>query len=577
MDIYIMMISFFLGVLGVYMIIWGIFMLGSGSLFLYEWEFKNVLYLEMEFVLWFDWMSFMFMGLVMLISSVILLYSVWYMSGDFSIKRFIYMLLMFVFSMIMLIVSPNLVSVLLGWDGLGLVSYCLIIYYNNWSSYVSGMITVMFNRLGDVGILLSIGYLFSFGDWNVASFWGKDFVGEGVLLGSFIILGGMTSSAQIPFCSWLPIAMAAPTPVSSLVHSSTLVTAGVYLLIRYSDLTSYDELMGLGLLGGLTMMLSGLVANYEYDLSKIIALSTLSQLGFMFLLVSLNMIDMVFFHLLMHALFKALLFMFSGILIHMMSGLQDIRFMGGLFNNVPEILLLVFISGFSLMGIPFFMGFYSKDLAIEFCTMESLNFYVWFMLMVSLSLTIMYTVRLYLYMILNLSNYNGGVYSSLSDGLSNFLIISSWILVSFVLVSGGYLLSVIFPYLNLVILSSLLSYIIMNFMLLGVIGGVMVFKSSGMEMNMGYIGGSIYFIYIFFGSLIYMPSLSLWGSLSFMNIGYLSTKVCDKGWLEFNGGQGLVMMLMIFGSKIQWFQDGKLIEYFSLLMLLLFIVFWMVV
>nr|BAL70369.1 NADH dehydrogenase subunit 5 [Aposthonia japonica] len=567
----IVMIGVGLGILGICFSYFGVFMLGNSVLFMYEWEFKNMFYSEMEFVFFFDWLGFMFSGLVMLISSMIMLYSVWYMSGDLMIKRFIYLVLMFVFSMLMVILSPNLISILFGWDGLGLVSYCLIIYYNNWSSYVSGMITVMFNRLGDIGILLSIGYMLGIGDWNMIVFLGEDYVGGKFILGLFIILAGMTKSAQIPFCSWLPIAMAAPTPVSSLVHSSTLVTAGVYLLIRYSELLGYLGFMSLMLVGILTMILSGMVANYEYDLSSVIALSTLSQLGLMFFTVSLGMIGMAFFHLVMHALFKAMLFMCSGILIHSMGGLQDIRYMGGLYKNMPEILLLILVSSFSLMGVPFFMGFYSKDLIMEVCMMRELNLFVWLMLMISVSLTVSYTVRIYVYIVFGVNNYL--CMYMYSEGISDLLIVSSWILMFLIVIMGKCMLNIMFPYLNMIILGDLMSGEVIFFLLMGVISGLFLYSDVSCEMSMVFLKMKIYFFFIFLGNFIYMPSLSLWGSLSFMNIGYFSIKIIDKGWLELFGGQGLFGLLMFLGFKVQWFQEGELVKYFTMFVFLMLVIF----
>lgn len=178
--------------------------MGRDLLVFFEWGFKEMTAgsVELEFIFWFDWMSCVFFSLVILISCYILVYRVWYMGGDEGIRRFVYMILMFVLSMVMVILRPNLVRIMLGWDGLGLVSYCLIIYYNNWSSYVSGMITIIFNRLGDIGVLLCIGLMVNYGDWGMIMFSGDCIGGYAVnsLLGVFLILAGITRSAQIPFC-----------------------------------------------------------------------------------------------------------------------------------------------------------------------------------------------------------------------------------------------------------------------------------------------------------------------------------------------------------------------------------------
>jgi len=193
-----------------------------------------------------------------------------YMGNDLNIGRFIYLVILFVFSMIILIISPNLIRILLGWDGLGLVSYCLVIYYQNVKSYNAGIITALSNRIGDVALLLAIAWILNYGSWNYVYYIeiiSKD--GVIIIVGGLVVLAAITKRAQIPFSSWLPAAMAAPTPVSALVHSSTLVTAGVYLLIRFNILL-VDSWIGKGLflIGGVTIMIAGIRANFEFDLKK---------------------------------------------------------------------------------------------------------------------------------------------------------------------------------------------------------------------------------------------------------------------------------------------------------------------
>lgn len=220
-----------------------------------------------------------------------------------------------------------------------------------------------------------------------------------------LILAAITKRAQIPFSAWLPAAIAAPTPVSALVHSSTLVTAGVYLIIRFREaLTESSVQTFLLLVACLTMFISGLGANFEYDLKKIIALSTLSQLGVIIRILSLGFADLAFFHLLTHALFKALLFMCAGIIIHNVNEYQDIRCMGGLLNFMPLTCICINLANLSLCGIPFLRGFYSKDLILEVAFMSPLNIISFILYVVSTGLTVCYTFRLIFYSITG--NYN---------------------------------------------------------------------------------------------------------------------------------------------------------------------------
>jgi len=190
------------------------------------------------FLVLLDWISLIFIGLVFFISSMVLIYRRSYMKGDPSINKFIYIIFMFVLSMGLIILSPNIISILLGWDGLGLVSYCLVIYYQNVKSYNSGILTILSNRLGDISILLCISWIVNYGSFRFFYLQTMDY--SLIVVLTLVIIAAITKSAQIPFSAWLPAAIAAPTPVSSLVHSSTLVTAGVYLLIRFHSLFTYS-------------------------------------------------------------------------------------------------------------------------------------------------------------------------------------------------------------------------------------------------------------------------------------------------------------------------------------------------
>ena len=206
------------------------FVLLKKSLFI-EWEifFFNGVSVVISCI--FDWIRLRFFIVVGLISRIILIYSIYYMEGENNYVRFIYILLIFVSSIIFLILSPNLISLLLGWDGLGLTSYALVIFYQRESSNNSGIITILRNRVGDSALLVCIGWTLYYGGWNFFFYFNRDFY-----ICLLIILAAITKRAQIPFSAWLPAAIAAPTPVSALVHSSTLVTAGVYLLIRFFPL-----------------------------------------------------------------------------------------------------------------------------------------------------------------------------------------------------------------------------------------------------------------------------------------------------------------------------------------------------
>lgn len=343
------------------------------------------------------------------------------------------------------------------------------------------------------------------------------------------------------------------------------MTAGVYLLIRGVGTFGLFDLRVLLFIGGATIVVSGLVANYEYDIRRIIALSTLRQLGLMIMVVSLGLIRVAFFHLVIHAFFRAMLFMCSGVLIHRMGGLQDIRYMGGLFRSMPEVLLLILVSRFSLGGVPFFMGFYSRDMIMEVCIMGDLNFLVWFLLMLSVVTTIRYTVRLYLYVMFGWVFGKG--FCLFGGGLRGSLIVRCWFSIVLVLGLGGYLVGVIFPYVVDIHMGVLMRVLVLVFFIVGVLLGFNMFFG----LDSYFVGGRglFYFLFFYFSRLMYMPSLSLWGSINFMRVGLNTIRGLDKGWLELIGGQGTLGLVIFMGSRVQWFQERRMVSHFFIYLLVL--------
>nr|AUJ22084.1 NADH dehydrogenase subunit 5 [Tettigades chilensis] len=413
-----------------------------------EWNIMSINSCNMLMTLIFDFMSTMFLSTVMFISSTVILYSGDYMSSDKMINRFIYIVMMFVVSMMMLIISPNMISIIIGWDGLGLVSYCLVIYYQNILSNNAGMLTALMNRIGDVAILMSIAWMMNFGSWNFCSFIDKMDMNYMTML---IVLAGFTKSAQIPFSSWLPAAMAAPTPVSALVHSSTLVTAGVYLMIRFSNMIQNMNLINLFmLLSVMTMIMSGIGANFEFDLSKIIALSTLSQLGIMMTILMFGYPMLSFFHLIIHALFSASLFLCAGMIIHGFSNNQDIRMMGCLCYQMPMTMTMLNIANLSLCGIPFMSGFYSKDLIMESMCFNNINFVIMVLMYIGIGLTSFYSMRLSFFLMF--ANHNYDSFISLKETFNN-MIKSVLILSIYSIISGSMFMWLMFNQTHILLLS----------------------------------------------------------------------------------------------------------------------------
>nr|QHH25542.1 NADH dehydrogenase subunit 5 [Trypetoptera punctulata] len=520
------------------------FLVSNTAVFL-EWQITEIVSANIVFTLLFDWMSSLFMSFVLFISALVVFYSEEYMSNEKTINRFIFLVLLFVFSMMALIVSPNLISILLGWDGLGLISYCLVIYFQNVKSFNAGMITALSNRIGDVALLLAIAWMLNFGSWNFIFY--LDFNGQDKdlqVIGLLVMLAAMTKSAQIPFSSWLPAAMAAPTPVSALVHSSTLVTAGVYLLIRFNVVITEGPLAKfLLLMSGLTMFMAGLGANFEFDLKKIIALSTLSQLGLMMSVLAAGFYKLAFFHLLTHALFKALLFLCAGAIIHNSSNFQDIRCMGGISKHMPLTVACLNVANLALCGMPFLAGFYSKDLILEMASMTPLNIFSYFLFFFSTGLTVAYSFRLVFITL------TGDQASSSLHFLNDENSLMKWSMLGLMSMSivGGSLLSwLLFPTPLVVVLPFYLKYMTLFVCTTGGLTGY--FMSFPSLYNQG-----VSFAFQpqsnFSGSMWFMPYISTYGIVRYpLIMGSIVYKNFDQGWSEKMGGQELMKTLSSFSS-----------------------------
>merc|ERR1712212_997758 len=296
----------------------------------------NELVLELEvaprlrkipFVIVLDFIRLTFLRTVFLVAGSVFAYRAGYIEPDKFNSRFGLLVLRFVVSICLMIASPSLIRILLGWDGLGVTSYLLVCYYCREKRFNARILTALTNRIGDVAILLYISQISMSGLYNFR-LWSSTNHSRLCLCFILVVIAAITKSAQIPFSSRLPAAMAAPTPVSALVHSSTLVTAGVYLLLRF-NLLLCNNMFVILMLGCITMVMAGVSGLTESDMKKIIALSTLSQLGVMFFSVGLGEVFLRYFHLISHAYFKAIIFICAGAILHRIGDYQDLRKIGG--------------------------------------------------------------------------------------------------------------------------------------------------------------------------------------------------------------------------------------------------------
>nr|YP_010241749.1 NADH dehydrogenase subunit 5 [Strombus pugilis]QTI82437.1 NADH dehydrogenase subunit 5 [Strombus pugilis] len=524
---------------------------------LFEWNIIQVSSCSMTLIVILDSVSLSFSNTVCLISGCVMLFSSSYMSHDPFLKRFTWLVMLFVMSMNLLVFIPSLPALLLGWDGLGIVSFALVIYYQNAKSLAAGMLTVLANRIGDVMILISIGLLVLQGHWNILLMW--DFHMSFIVMIT-ITVAAMTKSAQIPFSSWLPAAMAAPTPVSALVHSSTLVTAGVFLVIRFYPFLSTSKafLSTLLFISVLTLLMAGLGANFENDLKKVIALSTLSQLGVMMMSLGMGMPSLALFHLYTHALFKALLFLCAGTIIHNSSNSQDIRSMGMIFSQAPLTISCMNVANLSLCGAPFLSGFYSKDLILEVALFDPTNLLMVLLIFLATGMTAAYSLRLSFCSLWGSVKANPFHAKQEKDAYINW----ATTILTLAAIVAGFFLQTIFTNFNPMpfILPFGYKMVTISVIILGLFLASVLWATPEGQKNMTKY--KFFFTTMWFLAPVSAQPLTKMSML----FGTQLMKSVDQGWLEILGGQGASMTMSNL-SAINQSMQIKSFNFFILLMI----------
>nr|AJI44475.1 NADH dehydrogenase subunit 5 [Girardia sp. ER-2015]QWT28935.1 NADH dehydrogenase subunit 5 [Girardia tigrina] len=378
----------------------------------------------LNYFVYLDWYTLFFFSVLFSIVFSIYSFITYYFSIEINLSRFVSLLNLFIVSMVFLVMSPGLVSLLLGWDGLGFISFLLVCWFGSSQSFSASLKTFLVNRFGDSLLLCGLTLLFFCG--------GFDYYYSFIL---FIFLALLTKSALYPFSYWLPEAMAAPTPVSALVHSSTLVVAGLYILFRYFFLLSYLVLFFLSCIGLLTLFYGSYQASVTYDSKKLVAYSTLSQLGFLAFFLGLGFLDLFYHYLLVHAVFKASLFVSVGSYMVVGSHNQDVRYLSSLWFLNPIISVIFFLSIFSLSGFPFLSCFFFKELLIGSALNINFGLFFLFLFISSLLLTVYYSFRLLFIFIFNkfvlINSYLNLNYSVVSSVLFSFLMLLVGVCFSF--------------------------------------------------------------------------------------------------------------------------------------------------
>nr|QBK83675.1 NADH dehydrogenase subunit 5 [Helix pomatia] len=497
------------GVCSVYVILYMLLPLFHGVNYVYDCLLTSSTLLVSCLI--FDSISLSFSAVVMYISMCVFFFSRYYMLTDPFYNRFMWLLVTFVASMNVLILSGSLLTMLVGWDGLGVSSFALIMYYQSKESLTASFMTLLVNRLGDIIIMSSMGVFIIMGS-SLLTTYTMSTVYIMMLLFSFAAL---TKSAQYPFCAWLPAAMAAPTPVSALVHSSTLVTAGVYILIRacYMNSIPLDVSNLLLFCGAITSFIGGCCALFENDIKKLIALSTLSQLGVMMFSLGLGLYNFALLHLFTHAMFKALLFLAAGCVLLMSFGVQDLRLLGGVSKSNPLLLVFLNVSAFCLMGLPFLSAFYSKHAILSAMWCQSMNIVAVFLMLASTLLSSIYMLRF-------LKALNWGPNHSCAVATPYYLGFYTPLCFLFLgsCLSGWFFINIDMSYVMSTFSYSVYDKFLYMIALSGVFIGLMTTKTQGNELC---------------SSMFYM--VPVWRNINFISHKFVKTlKNLDSGWLEPN-------------------------------------------
>jgi NADH-ubiquinone oxidoreductase chain 5 len=573
------------------------------SIKLFRWIDCESLYINWSFN--FDSLTVSMLIPVLIISSLVHVYSIGYMSQDPHNQRFFSYLSLFTFMMIILVTANNFLVMFVGWEGVGVCSYLLVsFWFTRIAANQSSLAAFLMNRVGDT--FLTIGMftlLWSFGNIDYATIFSlAPYYNENIItiIGICLLIGAMAKSSQLGLHVWLPFAMEGPTPVSALIHAATMVTAGVYLLMRTSPLIEYsDTVLSLCLwLGAITSIFSSLIGLFQQDIKKVIAYSTMSQLGMMVIAIGLSSYNVALFHLINHAFYKGLLFLGAGSVIHAVSDNQDFRKYGGLKAFLPLTYTIMLIASLSLVALPFMSGFYSKDFILEssYGQFYFSSITIYFIATIGAMFTTLYSVKvLYLTFLSNpngpVVNYNnaheGNIYMSIPLViLAVFSIFFGYITKdTFIGIGTGFfsdnaifihpiheivletefavpLLFKLLPLFFTIILSII-------FLLYTEIysKSIIEFKYSKLGYNIFSLFNQRFFIELFYNKYISNVILKLGGQ---------TTKVLDKGSVEYIGPYGLEVSLLYLSNNISKLDSGVITSYalYILSGLILYIFMW---
>lgn len=571
------------------------------SIYLFSWLDSEKMSISWEFL--FDQLTVSMFIPVLYISSVIHIYSIDYLSSDPHNQRFFSYLSLFTFFMLLLASGANYFVMFVGWEGIGIVSYLLInFYFTRIQSNKAAILALTMNRVGDMGLSIGFFILFAvFGSLDYSTIFSiVPFINETAItiISLFIFMGAMAKSAQLGLHSWLPGSMEAPTPVSALLHAATLVTAGLYLLVRSSPLLEYSStaLLVITLIGASTAFFAatcGLVLN---DIKRIVAFSTISQLGYMVMAVGISQYNVALMHVVNHAFFKALLFLGAGAIIHSAADEQDIRRLGGLIHFLPFTYTVMLVGSIALLGLPWLSGFYSKDLIIElaYSRYSFVATYAYVLGSITAGLTAFYSFRLISLVFLGMPNGIKSTYDNIHE--ANIAVIIPLLLLSLFSIFFGYVFSDLFVGIgsdffgsaifiqpnNISLVEAEFSLPILVKLLptmLSILGGSLaLFLYNRIPYLMSKNTTFIQKMYTFLnGQYLFDVLYNHYFINKGLQYGYIISKVYDRGVIEAIGPFGLSNVLQNTASKIAKLDTGVITTY-SLyitlgLLTLLFLVF----
>lgn len=580
--------------------------------YIHLWNWIESGSLQINMGLQFDTITVVMLSLVTTVSGLVHLYSSEYMAGDPHVPRFMGYLSLFTFFMIVLVTADNFVQLFIGWEGVGLCSYLLInFWFTRIQANKSAMKAMIVNRIGDIGVslaLFSIFYVFKSLDFSTVFSMINEMKDYNItilnwdfhaltLISILLFIGAVGKSAQLGLHTWLPDAMEGPTPVSALIHAATMVTAGVFLLIRSSPILEYapKALFIITIIGALTALFAATIGLVQNDIKKVIAYSTCSQLGYMVFACGLSNYSVSLFHLFNHGFFKALLFLSAGSVIHAMMDEQDMRKLGGLIRSLPFTYSMMLIGSLSLMGFPFLTGYYSKDALLElsFAQFTLNSLFAYWLGTIAALFTAFYSFRLIYLTFLSNTNASQLVFKkSHESGLK--MSIPLFIL-AFASIFIGYLFrdaflgfgtnffgnSIFFFNTDVFITAEFLpvhiKFLPVIFSLIGSFSAFFLYHFSIKFLTK--IQLSLQSLYIFFinkwhfdfiyNTFIAKPLLSFGHNISY--------KLFDRGILELFGPSGITLLVSRISSSSKYIQTGLIYHYafsiFLFITLYLFFVF----